>query len=436
MIDHLVLVGGENVSDWVKEFEVEQNLDSDSDPGKIKIILANSAQKFTNHWPPQITEIEITAYNWVYRQDDHPPEGTPASQEYLVATGKLTDNNANHTEAELAGECDLGHLSDALKFEKQYGVKGKPQFTPKEIIYDVIAHHTDTLIEIDWDPALDDINSKRILDEYSVKSDDTFQSFLDEMVVTILGGIYYFNERNRLQIKDPYSDNGVYNLDPYVTNPMQTTSLMGFKNVVVVIGDESKTPGDPISGGIHGTTPIIAMAKDDQSISEVGWLVAPAFRDPTIKDPKAAQAKADQLLTQYHMYKNALTTPEVVGIVPPLQSIVEYSPFVPVSDEEVSKYNAYLVAALARLQAAADAFVASWNADPANENNQKTSPKLTLSSQVRGIVVGKRVNYSIDGLKCVLTISPGLVDGKPITNDDITGSILNYTTDSEGGDYS
>lgn len=70
MIDHLVKIGGEDVSNDVVSIKVKHSNDVDSDPGKIEIVLANRKQKYTNRWPPQIVPIEVTVYNWVYRSED------------------------------------------------------------------------------------------------------------------------------------------------------------------------------------------------------------------------------------------------------------------------------------------------------------------------------------------------------------------------------
>jgi hypothetical protein len=55
MIDHRVMIGGEDVSADVIKIDVQQSMDTDSDPGKFVITLANPAQKYTMKWLPQTT---------------------------------------------------------------------------------------------------------------------------------------------------------------------------------------------------------------------------------------------------------------------------------------------------------------------------------------------------------------------------------------------
>jgi hypothetical protein len=412
VIDHNVLINNEDVSDDVISIRVKQSNDVDSDPGKIEIVLANRRQKYTNKWPPQKTPIVAIVYNWVYRENDQKPPSDPEPAEYLVATGTMTDNSSGPSEAIVIGECDLGHLADALPNDEDL-----PNLKPKEILEYILSRH-EPPIEFDWDPALDDRNVLKERETYG--SDWTFQGLLEDLCHVQLGAIYYFSEANRLQIKDPYTSVGVYDLDPYVLFPDQTTSIMGFRNSVAVIGDQTRSK-DPKGISVHGSEPITSQyphGHDLDSIAEVGWLQAPVYRDSNIKTVDEANKKADDLLSFYKKYENALTTVEVVGIVPPLQSIVEYSPFVPILQDDIDRTKADLTRTLEAMQTEENRLAVEQD---------RRSRKLALSSKVRGIVVEKDVTYSIDGLKCRLTISPGLVDGVPVTDEDISGSVLNFT---------
>ena len=412
MIDHLVRIGGEDVSDAVVSIKVNQSNDVDSDPGKFTITLANRHQKYTTKWPPQVSEIQIILYNWVYRPGDENPSGR-SKAEYMVATGKMTDNEAGPEQAIVTGECDLGHLADALDFESDIYFE-----TPKDVLSYFLGLHKPEPIKFDWDPALDDRNVFKERENYN--SEWTYQSFLADICTKQLGAIFYFTEEHKLKIKDPYSSVGVYDLDPYVLYPGQTTSMMGYRNAVVVIGDESKDESET-AVGVHGSKPIISDRDhgfDWESIEKIGWLMAPVFRDPNIKTIEAANAKADELLRFYAKYKNALTEVEVVGIVPPIQSTVEYTPFIPISAKEQGEFAEALKGILGDLQAK-EAEIAALQ--------ERTARNLTISSKVRGIVVEKEVSYSIDGLKCKCVISPGLVDGEPITDVEGVGSLLNWT---------
>jgi hypothetical protein len=120
-------------------------------------------------------------------------------------------------------------------------------------------------------------------------------------------------------------------------------------------------------------------------------------------------ARAKQLLELYKMYKNAETKVSVAGIVPPLMSKVQYSPFLPISDIELAKANAAFAARLKELQ----------ERENARAILQDRLPRtIGITSKVKGIVIAKQVEYSIDGLFCEVTISPGMLDMTSIVTDE------------------
>jgi hypothetical protein len=252
------------------------------------------------------------------------------------------------------------------------------------------------------------------MERITYDAESTYQDVCQD-IAELVGAIYYFSEDNVLQFKNPASTNDEIDLDPYISNPDQTASIMGFRNVVTIIGNKSEEPYDPVGTPIPSSDPIIAVDADLDSIGEVGVLMAPPEYAYNIKTQKDAQARAHQKLQMYKMHKNALTKPVVVGIVPPLQSIVSYTPFIPIAESEIAKMNQVLADRLKELQDLEDAL--------AKENGRKAN-KIEISNRVRGVVVGKDVDYSIDGLVCNLTISPGMLDiNTPIDDEAISGSL-------------
>jgi len=409
MIDHKVTIGTDDVSQEVIKINTQQSLDTDSDPGKITIVLANPHQKYTNKWPPQKTLLKIILYNWVYYSEAERSAASGGSQkEYLVATGHMTDLKATASEVTVVGECDLGHLADALPKDHE-GLE--MPISAKECLTTILGWHTDEVITLDWDPALKD----KQLDKITYNSDNTYQDVCED-IRSIVGAIYYFGEDNVLYFKSPTSNNDLIPLDPFVMNPEQTFSLTGFRNIVTVIGNQSLASDgngniDPNGATTPGSEPIIGYAEDPDSIDEVGPLQAPAEYAYNIKSQAEADARAQQLLEFYKMYKNAETTVQVAGIVPPLQSIVTYTPFEPISDEELAKANTAFEDREKVLQEQENARALAQG---------RLAVTIALTNEVRCIVIAKKVDYSVDGLTCELTLSPGMLDIEtPITSDDI-----------------
>ena len=407
MLDHKVIIGGEDVSDDVIKIDVQQSMDTDSDPGKFGITLANPAQKYTMHWLPQTTEIVITIYNWVYNsENERALAGGHPEAEYLVATGSLTELKANADEVIVSGECDMGHMADAIGED----YNSKVPTRPRTVLEDIIARH-DKKIVLDWDDSLknDQIERK------SYSSSETYQDVIED-IRDAVGAVAYFSEDGILNFRDPFNPKDTYDLDGYVTNPDKTASIMGYRNVVVVIGDQSLAEYGDDGIEIPGTNPIIGTAMDLDSIAKVGMLVAPAIMRIDVKTDEQANELAKDVLKFYKMYRNAQTIVEVEGILPPIQSIVEYTPFVPISNEQRELANKITQERLADLQELENELAIQQDRSPIT---------LGISSKVRGVVVRREIEYSIDGMPAKLTISPGLMGGVPITDEDVEDDVYN-----------
>ena len=364
MIDHTVEIGSIDVSEEVISIQVQDQIETDSDPGKLTVTLANRLKKsYATTWPPQATSMKIIIRNWVYHNESHrAAAGGRAEVEYLVAYGHVTDIKRNHEEIVVTGECDLGHLADAISQNYDSSVT-HPDHAPtaSEVLIDVLNLHKGEKIWLNYfarNPVLE--GGKKY------NSDDTFQDVLEDLR-NDTGAFYYFSEDGVLQFRDPAATGEEYNLDRYVTNPDETSSIMGYRNRVTVIGAGSwseRSPGvlTPRSETIQAT------AQDDESIADVGILEAPVDRATHCKTVDQCQARADMLLNFYKMFKDALTKPKVAGIIPPLHSIVEYTVFVPISEGDA------------------------------------------VSGKISGAVVARNISYSIDGLEAELTVAPGIKD--------------------------
>jgi hypothetical protein len=377
MIDHEVTIGGIDVSEEVLSIKVQDQIDSESDPGKITITLVNRPSKYSTieSWIPQTTPIKIILKNWVYRTEaERVMAGGHAEQIYLVAYGHMTDCSRSSSEIVVTGECDLGHLADAIGDEfNNKSLTG----TSKEILEKVLYYHN---------PPPDAWYNARIIRYDKAKnynSETTFQEVLED-IANDVGAVYYYSADGILQFRDPTSVGEFYDLDPYVINPDDTKSIMGYCNIVKVIGDE--TLADSEAGReAPGSNPLQHTAKDVESIAEFGELVAPTDRAVWIGNSVDCQKRAELLLNFFKLFKNALTKPKVAGIVPPLHSMVSYSVFIPIAEGEA------------------------------------------VSGTITGTVVARSIDYSIEGLECELTVSRGVTDMTSYVGDEeIADAALTY----------
>jgi len=361
MIDHIVEIGGIDVSEESISVEVQDQIDTDSDPGKMTITLVNRPSKYSTieSWIPQTTPIKIILKNWVYRTEtERVMAGGHAEATYLVSYGHMTDCSRNASEVVVTGECDLGHLSDALGDDYKTGMlTGNAKIDLKN----VLDLHKGLKFQLFYLARIIEYDKEK-----NWNSETTFQEVLEDIADDV-GAVYYFSEDGVLQFRDPAAVRGeTLVLDPYILNPDDTKSIMGFRNRVTVIGDETFTGPDSEDGKESpSSNPIQATAEDPDSIAEVGVLEAPTDRAVWLGTPEKCEARAKLLLNFYKLFKNALTKPKVAGIVPPLHSPISYSVFIPIAGDETS------------------------------------------FGSVEGIVVARNIKYSIEGLECELTVSPG-----------------------------
>jgi len=204
--------------------------------------------------------------------------------------------------------------------------------------------------------------------EKNYNSETTFQEVLEDLAADV-GAVYYFDEEGILQFRDPRairSDAPIV-LDPYVLNPNDTSSIVGRRNRVTVIGDQTLADGE-MGRESPGSEPLMYTAEDQESIDEFGVLEAPTDRAIWLGSMEKVKERAELLLNFYKMFEDAKTSPVVAKIVPQLHSLVSYDVFLPIDGTEPTK------------------------------------------ATVSGIVIARNITYDISGLRTELTVSPGALD--------------------------
>jgi len=375
LIDHVVTIGGDSeISNSVVSIQVDDQIDTSSDPGKIKIVLANrpSIMSQVSSWKPQTTPLEIVIKNWV--GDTYPPK---EEESYTVTYGHLVGIsrcNPSPSEITVLAECDLGHLADALGEEYKSGTL--KSWTHEELPK-ILKLHKGLDLTLRYQA-----RTVEYAKEKNYNSETTFQEVLEDLAYDV-GAVYYFDETGVLQFRDPKAirSDAPIKLDPYVLNPNDTDSIVGHRNRVTVIADETFSE-DEMGRESPGSEPIMYTAEDQESIDEFGVLEAPTDRAIWIGSEDEAKERAELLLNFYKMFKDATTSPVVVGIVPPLHSLVSYDVFLPIDGS--------------------------------------TPTKVT----VEGIVIARSISYDISGLRTELTVSPGATEMEQYTGE---GEIRDFT---------
>jgi hypothetical protein len=445
MIDHYVSIGGEDVSADCYGIQIAQTMTTDSDPGKAVINLVNRKQKYTNHWAPQKIPFAVYFSNYSYKY---------GPTIWYGLAGHITDVKCTAMDAVVTGECGMGHLADALG--KEYAFKyrdhdpkkaaivsgtlattGGAQLpvnqsisaaiqaqsvkkiltssenealtTAKNILIYILSEHEPDPIGVNWDEALDDLK----LDEQTYSAETTYQYVVNDIAQKV-GATFYFRDPYILEMRKPKNWDGMYNLDGYMINPEQTSSIMGYCNIVEVIGSSNFLEG--VGPGAESPSVERAArhtAEDAESIERYGELRAPAYYSYDITTKKQAQQKAEELLEFFKLHENAMTKPIVAGMCPPLQSKVGYTPFVPIDSSTASPKKVYRHKTNTQLSARTEAEYNKMRPDERAEFEEVAiGGSGSYWGQVTGVVIEREIEYDADqGLICTLTIAPELAGG-------------------------
>lgn len=424
MIDHYVSIGDEDVSSDCYAIRISQTMTTDSDPGKATIDLVNRRQKYTDHWPPQATPFTVYFSNYTYKNEP---------KIFYGLAGHVTDVKCTAEEAVVTGECGMGHLADALGKEYYFssdhppdgvtgsaislsaaaisniGVSSVPGGSlaqavqtqaiqsnltstsggggcnTRDILIKILSDHQPNPIKVNYTAEVLELS------EQAYSAESNYQYVVNDIAQKV-GAVFYFIDHDTLEFHAPEQWTGIYDLDGYMTNPEQTASIMGYCNIVEVVGYEAYENGTGPGSRMASAERIYANARDEDSIARYGELRAPAYYSLDITTQEAAEKKATELLAFFKLHENALTKPIVAGMAPPLQSRVSYTPFIPIYGGSGS------------------------------------------FGQVQGVVVEREIEYDADqGLVCTLTLAPSLVDdGLVITGTEIdTDYTTSYTEDDE-----
>ncbi len=137
----------------------------------------------------------------------------------------MTDLKAEASEATLEGECDMGHLSDAIGDHNSLG----KDVSAKKTLETVLSWHTDEKITLDWDPNLED----KTVSDITYSSDQTYQDVVED-IRSLVGGLAYFDEDNVLHMISPSSNRG--SVDLTNTSSTHRKGLLKVHNVRGRIG--------------------------------------------------------------------------------------------------------------------------------------------------------------------------------------------------------
>lgn len=265
-------------------------------------------------------------------------------EKYPIFFGVISKSNYNHEIATIECECVVGALQPAMKHDYAWDstdtlvkklsdvVKDASEDLPYEIV--VIDHGSTDKEEIHQDDYYS--ASYSFMDSIANLCKDHRTAIYSEVDKGATGDNVF-----RLILYSSSYHNGYYVLDPYVTDPGDTSSILRFANKVTVIPVGSApitgVPGKP-DKGTHDSDVLktrIVMPDEidegDNTLNDVkatqdlyGIIEAPTIIVPTATTRGVAKQIAIQALLDYDMYHDAEIKCTVVTIVPPLLSFCKY----------------------------------------------------------------------------------------------------------------
>jgi len=208
--------------------------------------------------------------------------------------------------------------------------------------------------------------------EFCVKPEVDFLGAF-EMLAEITGSWYFQDEFGTFWFRDPQAIDDAISLDGNLLNGSERTSLIGYCNVVQVIGGSvysSWEDGSEIPSQWPTIRAIVAAPAEE--LEAAGIIMAPPVFIPEANYTQCKEIATN--LLEFYRNKRDNCKPKVLGIVPRLGSIVYYTP-----------RNGYLGAATC-------------------DSDEKVT-EGTKFGKVTGCVVKRIVDFSKDGLICDLEVA-------------------------------
>jgi len=294
-----------DVSAYCTEITTDGTVNTESEPTKVKIVLANINRMWDDVFVPQKDHFSITVEN----TDDN-----STLHIWHIANGLISDVECDADYCTINGTCWVGDLADALPI---HWSKNKQGVKIQEILEDVLALHNPP-ITVDYQA------NEVVLEQRTFDAATTFQAVIDYCAEQVHGAVHFVDEDGVFHFWDASIEGRTIDLDYHVTEQNDTESVMGYINIVNVHGD--KIDKDPDQPGAENSSMEDAQGqwRDEESIAKYGELIGKDIYLPNIKSDEEAQKRAKEIGEFLKLFRNGLTSPTVVGMAPYLMSHVKY----------------------------------------------------------------------------------------------------------------
>ena len=334
-----------DLSPDVLSIEVDQEVTVDSDPQKVTVVLADPQGKYDAGFVPQVDQLRIKVYyvkqepliaTQIISEVDGSFQGwnmasSSIEEEFPVFEGYITDTKQNVHQCEIHATDTVGHLSDALTLD--YNRSRTTNFKSTQEL--LIEHAPEIMFTLEGL----DLNM-------NLRNQKPITTWQDSIEMTRMNSgmtVYSEEEEKHLVLRDSslvrYSEPYMQHIYDYVLNCNDANSVMGYHNIVTVVGKPGMTAirGAEFQLGNESTRhPVLEYTyptqngpmSDEQEnidyteIAKYGPLVAPVEFSPYLNTKEQVRNRAKQLWYFYRTFQNALTKVDVCAKVPYLHSNV------------------------------------------------------------------------------------------------------------------
>ncbi|MDH7597565.1 MAG: hypothetical protein QHG98_07510 [Methanothrix sp.] len=312
MIKPHLEIAGWDVSEYVKSIRAELCSDVPSEANKIDIELVNCRQQFYGAFVPEdpiSCSVTVTKDKCV----------TVETREWKWFEGHVQKVSVHEDICKIEASGTHGGFSGNLK--KTY------QYSAEELnVYRIV---NDLLNDYGWtggrviDTAVKHIPKNGMKFE---AGSDYFNAF--NRLQDLTGAIYFVDEDNTFYFIDPNkAARHAINLDGYLLRGTQDANIIGYRNVITVIGSSPHDPiTDPDGAAIPSQSPTHRYMKvgTKEELEENGVLYAPPVY---LIGANAARCKqVAENLYIYYQDREDVCKPTVVSMIPPVASVVSYTP--------------------------------------------------------------------------------------------------------------
>jgi len=325
-IKNFTFIGGYDVSSDVISITTD-HVSSESEavePSTCKVTLDNSGQVYghaivSGAFIPGKTFIQ--SFVTVERNIISGNSFTTDTQPYILFTGVINNSSYNNQTATVECVCISGFGSQSTK-DRAWTADTLLITKVNDIVSDLESQTGASIIVVDRTSSNGPKKASYVPSKLSYN--EAIRS-----VTTGQSKDFYFCTDEDLQpilvVADEKSYYEKRDLDGFVIDPGDSTSLIGYANKVTVVAENSAGVFEKSNIPDQQKKSVQATDQDDDGIETYGLIEAPICYDPTIYTIEEAQNRATALKDWYITFKDRDVKVTICDIIPLVRSVVTYT---------------------------------------------------------------------------------------------------------------